>query len=156
MSVDLAALWALVTPSFETDEAQSLANAIATVLPALPEEEFVTPTVTDADLEAVHESLLEVVEAAVANAAPAEPRTVSHAEARAILSRFNASHWNNPGEHARYSIPADPERDDDIKLARYIDECEQRDGAMLAPAWPLVDCTNDKPCSTCAVAKEEP
>lgn len=67
-----------------------------------------------------------------------DARAVSHAEARAILSRFNASHWNNPGEHARYTIPADPERDDDIRLARYIDENERMqpvpDARALA-AW---------------------
>ena len=45
---------------------------------------------------------------------------VSHDEADAILRRFNASHWGNPEEHARYSIPADPGRDDDIRLGAYI------------------------------------
>lgn len=45
---------------------------------------------------------------------------VSHDEADAILHRFNASHWGSAGEHARYSIPADPRRDDDIRLAAYI------------------------------------
>lgn len=44
---------------------------------------------------------------------------VSHDEAEAILRRFNASHWGN-GEHARYSFPADPGRDDDIRLGAYI------------------------------------
>lgn len=45
---------------------------------------------------------------------------VSHDEARAILSRFVNSHFKNPGEHARASIPADPKRDDDLRLAAYI------------------------------------
>lgn len=45
---------------------------------------------------------------------------VSHDEADAILRRFNASHWNHLEEHARYSIPADPGRDDDIRLGAYI------------------------------------
>jgi hypothetical protein len=49
-------------------------------------------------------------------------------EARQILSRFNASHWRNPTEHARYSIPADPSRDDDIRLGAYI----QQTAAMRA------------------------
>lgn len=49
----------------------------------------------------------------------------THDEALQILSRFNTSHWRNPGkECARYSIPADPERDDDIQLARYIERCQ--------------------------------
>lgn len=46
-------------------------------------------------------------------------------QARGCVSRFNASHWNNPGEHARYSIPADPTRDDDLLLGAYIDGVEQ-------------------------------
>lgn len=55
---------------------------------------------------------------------------VTHAQARAILRRFNASHWGNPGEeYARYSIPARPE-DDDLTLARYIDQNEARDLAQ--------------------------
>ncbi len=42
-------------------------------------------------------------------------------EARAILSRFNASHFDIPGkEHARYSIPANPRGDDDLRLAAFI------------------------------------
>jgi hypothetical protein len=53
---------------------------------------------------------------------------VTHAEARQILRRLNASHFSNRGdmgERARYSIPADTERDDDIRLAAYIDQCEK-------------------------------
>jgi hypothetical protein len=53
---------------------------------------------------------------------------VTHAEARQILSRFNASHWKHlrptEGEVARYSIPADPRRDDDIRLGAYIAQNE--------------------------------
>lgn len=50
---------------------------------------------------------------------------ITHAEARQILSRFNASHWmSTEQEHARYTIPGDPRRDDDIRLAAYIDQCE--------------------------------
>lgn len=62
---------------------------------------------------------------------------VSHAEARAILSRFNASHWNNTTEHARYSIPARPDHDDDLLLARYIDQ-GQADDATLERATALL------------------
>lgn len=36
-TVDLRKLWALVTSSFRSSEAQELANAIATVLPPFPE-----------------------------------------------------------------------------------------------------------------------
>src|SRR4051812_26093013 len=46
-------------------------------------------------------------------------------EAREILHRFNNGHWNNPGEKARYSIPANPERDDDLRLAAFIDRVER-------------------------------
>lgn len=50
---------------------------------------------------------------------------VTDSEAREILSRFNASHWNNPGERARYSIPANPRRDDDIRLGAYIEQTKR-------------------------------
>jgi hypothetical protein len=50
---------------------------------------------------------------------------ISHDEAHEILSRFNASHWNNDKEHARYSIPADPRRDDDLRMADYISQSRQ-------------------------------
>lgn len=54
-------------------------------------------------------------------------------EALKILSRFNASHWDNPSEHARYSIPADPKRDDDIRLGAYIEQTRKlRDWAKRA------------------------
>ena len=45
---------------------------------------------------------------------------VTSQEAREIASRFINSHFNNPGEKARISIPADPLRDDDIRLIAYI------------------------------------
>lgn len=53
--------------------------------------------------------------------------TVTPAEAREILVRFNASHWQHKdiGEHARYSIPADPRRDDDIRMGVFIDQAER-------------------------------
>lgn len=52
-------------------------------------------------------------------------KKVTHAEAQEILSRFNASHWNNGKERARYSIPARPDYDDDIRLADYIEQAEE-------------------------------
>jgi hypothetical protein len=59
---------------------------------------------------------------------------ITHDEARQALSRFNASHFRlTDREHARYSIPADPRRDDDIRLCCYIEQ--QRDiQAQLAEA----------------------
>lgn len=52
---------------------------------------------------------------------------VSVPEAWDILDRFNASHWYPRGtrapegvERARYSIPANPKRDDDIRLGAFI------------------------------------
>lgn len=54
---------------------------------------------------------------------PVKPMTPG--EARNALVRFNSSHWSLPGdERARYSIPADPERDDDLRLADFIDRAE--------------------------------
>jgi hypothetical protein len=50
---------------------------------------------------------------------------VTPAEAHEALSRFNASHWNNPTEHARYSIPADPKHDDDLRLGAFIEHVER-------------------------------
>lgn len=50
---------------------------------------------------------------------------VTHDEARAILTRFANSHFKNPGERARISIPADPKRDDDLRMAAYIVQCRQ-------------------------------
>jgi len=52
---------------------------------------------------------------------------VDASEAKMILRRYNASHFHNRagmGEHARYSIPADPRRDDDIRLSRFIAQHE--------------------------------
>jgi hypothetical protein len=57
---------------------------------------------------------------------------VSHDEAREILSRFNASHWKNGKECARYSIPARPEYDDDLRLAAYIAQNEFRATQLAA------------------------
>jgi hypothetical protein len=64
---------------------------------------------------------------------------ITDEEAQKILSRFNASHWNNETEHARYSIPADPRRDDDIRLGAYIEQTREL-RAQLATA--LQQCAN--------------
>lgn len=56
---------------------------------------------------------------------------VTHEEAKQIASRYNASHWypnGKPGEQrARYTIPADPMRDDDIRLSAYIEQNKRRE-----------------------------
>lgn len=48
-------------------------------------------------------------------------RRISHEEAQEALSRFEASHFHKTDkEHARISIPANPDRDDDLVLGAYI------------------------------------
>ncbi len=49
-------------------------------------------------------------------------------EAHEILNRFITSHWREEkaGEQARFSIPADPKRDDDIRMACFIDQQTER------------------------------
>ena len=70
--------------------------------------------------------------------------TVAHDEARGILLRFNASHWRNHGkEVARYSIPANPDRDDDIRLGAYIARAERLEAAarvVVASRMCAADC----------------
>lgn len=52
--------------------------------------------------------------------------SISHDEASEMLTRFIASHFNgrmgSSGEHARITIPADPRRDDDLRLSAYIEQ----------------------------------
>ena len=58
-------------------------------------------------------------------------RPISHDEAREAMQRFVNSHFNNPRdtqEHARMSIPANPERDDDLVLSAYIEQQRAKDG----------------------------
>lgn len=48
-------------------------------------------------------------------------RPISHDEARAIADRLIASHFRkHDSENARITIPADPERDDDLLIGAYI------------------------------------
>jgi hypothetical protein len=55
---------------------------------------------------------------------------VSRAEAREILHRFCNSHFNRPNsERPRITIPADPRRDDDLRMIAYIKQ-------QSAPASP--------------------
>ncbi|WP_375453484.1 hypothetical protein [uncultured Methylobacterium sp.] len=46
-------------------------------------------------------------------------REISHAEAEAAARRLANSHFGNP-DSARISIPANPNRDDDLVLLSYI------------------------------------
>lgn len=66
-------------------------------------------------------------------------RTISHEEAEAVADRFIAGNFRNAGhEYPRISIPANPDRDDDLLLLSYIrqqkrdalspDPTEQEDG----------------------------
>lgn len=60
-----------------------------------------------------------------------EPRAVEvpavgHDEAEAILHRFCNSHFGS-GERARVSVPADPLRDDDVRLLAYIAQQRRAD-----------------------------
>lgn len=59
-----------------------------------------------------------------------EPVTAE--EAHASLTRLVNSHFGNPGEHARMTIPADPRRDDDLLLSQFIDEAEAARKAAIA------------------------
>lgn len=57
---------------------------------------------------------------------------ISHDEARQMVSRFINSHFNNPGEKARASIPARPNYDDDLRLIAYIQQQRERDKKFAA------------------------
>lgn len=53
---------------------------------------------------------------------------VSHEEAEAAVDRMIASHFNRPDkEHMRASIPANPKRDDDLRMLAYIEQQRQKD-----------------------------
>jgi hypothetical protein len=52
-------------------------------------------------------------------------RPIGHDEARAAAYRLVNSHFNNP-DHARVSIPARPDYDDDLVLMAYIKQQEAR------------------------------
>lgn len=57
-------------------------------------------------------------------------RPISHDEAREAMQRLVNSHFNNPRdkyEHARMSIPANPDRDDDLVLSAYIEQQRAKD-----------------------------
>ena len=57
-------------------------------------------------------------------------RPISHDEAQEATLRLINSHFNNPRdthEHARISIPANPDRDDDLILFAYIRQQRDKD-----------------------------
>lgn len=60
------------------------------------------------------------------------PRPVTHDEAEAAASRFIAYRFKNDSEVPRVSIPANPERDDDLMLLSYIRQ--QRRAAAPTPS----------------------
>lgn len=83
-------------------------------------------------IERVGPHVRQDIERSVERAGP-----VTHEEARQIGTRFNASHWYPRGttppatvERARYSIPADPAHDDDIRLDAYIAQAEQLEAEL--------------------------
>jgi hypothetical protein len=58
---------------------------------------------------------------------------IAHDEAKAIALKFINQHFNNPDrERPRASIPADPKRDDDLRLMAYIRQQEARESAVAA------------------------
>lgn len=64
---------------------------------------------------------------------------ITHEEAEEILVRFNASHWRSKrpdSEVARYSIPANPSRDDDLRLHAYIQQQRVKDARRLSQPAP--------------------
>lgn len=70
---------------------------------------------------------------------------VSVAEARESLGRFVRSHFHNHDyglERARFSIPADPRRDDDIRLGAFISRAEK----ALAAIARVTEVLDDNGC----------
>jgi hypothetical protein len=60
---------------------------------------------------------------------------VSPEEAIQIARRYNASHFRNNrdmGECARYTIPADPTRDDDLRLGVFIHQAKENEEKLQA------------------------
>lgn len=55
---------------------------------------------------------------------------VSCDDAAAMLSRFVHSHFHDGGERARFSIPADPKRDDDLRMHAFIARVRRLEAAL--------------------------
>lgn len=65
-------------------------------------------------------------------------RAISHDEAREAMQRLVNSHFNNPRdthEHGRMSIPANPDRDDDLVLSAYIKQRRDDTAALERQQW---------------------
>lgn len=61
-------------------------------------------------------------------------RPIPHDEAREAMQRLVNSHFNNPRdthEHGRMSIPANPDRDDDLVLSAYIRQQRAKEPAPI-------------------------
>jgi hypothetical protein len=57
---------------------------------------------------------------------------VSHDEARRIAQKFIDNFFNSPGkDRPRASIPADPTRDDDLRLCAYIARQQAVEAALI-------------------------
>lgn len=63
---------------------------------------------------------------------------VSTAEAFEILSRFVHSHFGDGREKARFSIPANPQRDDDLRLHAFISQAQAREAQTWREAAVLL------------------
>lgn len=94
-----------------------LREAVECTLHKFPNFEFSTKEKDDFYVK-LREAIAATEATPVADEKP--KATISHAEAKEIAIRFIDGHFNNKGEHARISIPANPNRDDDIRLLEYI------------------------------------
>lgn len=80
---------------------------------------------------------------------------VSHDEADEMVTRFVASHFNgrmgSTGEHARITIPADPKRDDDLRMSAYVEQQREAERQRLAcdhkATWQLERYSSQDECS---------
>ena len=72
---------------------------------------------------------------------------VSVDEAKAILCRFVASHFRDGRDRARFTIPADPRRDDDIRLSAFI--CQAERLRKAAEEWMRVGVCPDHAAGSC-------
>lgn len=59
-------------------------------------------------------------------------RPISHEEARQSITRLINSHFKNEGERARISIPANPDRDDDLIAHSYVEQQREREAEFVA------------------------
>lgn len=92
---------------------------------------------------------------------PLRARPIDAKEARECLSRFVASHFRDGRETARFSIPANVSRDDDLLLGQFIDDADATARALddsqaecarlrkaLSPFARMADAMRDREDST--------